>query len=153
MPKLLSAISVMIIALSFSASNVFAQSSKSGKSSKKILIVDDSKTVRQQLSAALQQASYTVIEASNGKDAQDKIKADPSIALVICDINMPKMNGFELLEWAKADVKYTSIPFLMLSTESNQAFSARAKKLGAKGIMIKPFKSNLIVSAADKLTN
>lgn len=116
--------------------------------SKKVLVVDDSATVRQQVAFALSQAGFTVIEAVDGIDGAEKVAATADLALVICDVNMPRMNGLEMLEAVKG---IATTPIIMLTTEGDPALVARAKQAGAKGWIVKPFKPELLVAAARKL--
>jgi two-component system, chemotaxis family, chemotaxis protein CheY len=116
---------------------------------KKVLVVDDSQTVRQQVSRALNMAGYDVVEAVDGVDGQAKV--DESVAMVILDINMPRMNGLDLLDSIKRDAKNANLPIVMLTTEGHPEMIARAKKAGAKGWIIKPFKAELLVAAVTKL--
>ena len=82
---------------------------------KKILVVDDSATVRQQVGLALVQAGFEVVEAVDGMDGADKVNTVADIALVICDVNMPRMNGLEMLEKIRADAKNAALPVVMLT--------------------------------------
>ena len=116
---------------------------------KKILVVDDSPTIRQQVSAALSQAGFLPVEASDGVDALTKL--DAATAMMICDVNMPRMGGLDLVDKMHGDARWTSVPVVMLTTESNSAQVDRAKKAGAKGWIIKPFKAELLVAAVHKL--
>jgi two-component system, chemotaxis family, chemotaxis protein CheY len=116
---------------------------------KRVLIVDDSQTVRLQVAKALSGAGYEVLEAIDGVDGQDKI--DATVDMVICDVNMPRMNGLEMLETIKRDGKNLNLPCLMLTTECQPQLIDRAKKAGAKGWIIKPFKAELLVAAVTKL--
>lgn len=116
---------------------------------KKVLIVDDSQTVRQQVSRALSGAGYHVVEAVDGIDGQDKLT--DSVDMVICDVNMPRMSGLEMLEAIKRDGKNANLPCVMLTTECQPQLIERAKKAGAKGWIIKPFKAELLVAAVTKL--
>lgn len=118
---------------------------------KKVLVVDDSPSVRQQVGLALRQAGFDVLEANDGADGATKIDADRQIAAVICDINMPRMNGLEMLEKVKSDAKNAALPVLMLTSEGQPALVERAKKAGAKGWIVKPFKAELLVAAVKKL--
>jgi len=120
--------------------------------SKKVLVVDDSQTVRQQVSIALSQAGYEVLEANDGVEGFDKIDADGEIKLVVCDVNMPRMNGLEMVEKVRGETKFDKLPIVMLTTEGAPQLIARAKKAGAKGWIVKPFKADLLVKAVDKLT-
>jgi two-component system chemotaxis response regulator CheY len=119
--------------------------------SKKVLVVDDSATVRKQVAHALGQAGFTVLEAVDGLDGADTIAATPDLALVFCDVNMPRMNGLEMVESVKATGRAATLPIVMLTTEGDPALVARAKHVGAKGWIVKPFKPELLVAAAKKL--
>jgi two-component system chemotaxis response regulator CheY len=118
---------------------------------KRVLVVDDSTTVRQQVGNALREAGYDVTEAADGVEGAEKINTDRSIAMVICDVNMPRVNGLEMLEQVKRDPKNASLPIIMLTTEGQPALIDRAKKSGAKAWIIKPFKAELLVMAVKKL--
>ena len=118
----------------------------------KILVVDDSVTVRQQVSLALTQAGFSVVEASDGVDGLMQIGHHPDLSLVLCDVNMPRMDGIAMLEQMKANGARASLPVLMLTTEAAPALVDRAKKAGAKGWIVKPFKPELLVGAVRKLT-
>lgn len=119
---------------------------------KKILIVDDSATVRQQVGLALTQAGFEVVEAVDGLDGVSKLGEVSGISLVICDVNMPRMGGLDMIEKVHADGKFSSLPIVMLTTEGQPDMVERAKKAGAKGWIVKPFKADLLVAAAKKLT-
>ncbi|MEO6774314.1 MAG: response regulator [Kofleriaceae bacterium] len=116
---------------------------------KKVLIVDDSQTVRHQIALALRPSGYEIVEAVDGVDAREKV--DDSIAIVLCDVNMPRMNGLEFLEAIKRDERNASLPVVMLTTEGNPGMIDRAKKAGAKGWIVKPFKAELLTAAVAKL--
>lgn len=111
-----------------------------------ILVIDDSMLVRQQVGRALTAAGHTVVMASDGRDALDKLAESPEIKLAVCDVNMPRMSGLEFLEQVG-----TRLSVLMLTTEGQPELIARAKQLGAKGWILKPFKPELLVAAAGKL--
>lgn len=119
--------------------------------SKKVLVVDDSATVRQQVRMVLEQAGFTVAEAVDGQDAVTKVNGD-SFDGVVCDVNMPRMNGVEFVEKVKADAKHASLPILMLTTEGAPELIRRAKAAGVKGWIVKPFKADQVVAAITKLT-
>lgn len=119
--------------------------------SPKVLIVDDSATVRQQVRLALTQAGFDVIEANDGLEGLDKINSTADIKAVICDVNMPRMNGLEMLERCHTQGG-PRMPVLMLTTEGKPALIQKAKEYGAKGWIVKPFKADLLVAAVKQLT-
>lgn len=116
----------------------------------KILVVDDSATVRQQVGLALQQAGYVFVEAADGVEGLQMLDKR-GVSMVICDVNMPLMNGLDMLEKLHADAKHASVPVVMLTTEGQPALIDRAKKAGAKGWIVKPFKPDLMLAAVTKL--
>jgi two-component system chemotaxis response regulator CheY len=119
---------------------------------KRVLIVDDSATLRQQVRLALTSAGFEVVEATDGEDGVLKIRSDAAIAAVICDINMPRKSGLELLEEVRSGGVNAQLPFLMLTSEGQPELIQRAKLAGAKAWMVKPFKPHLLVAAMQKLT-
>lgn len=119
---------------------------------RKILIIDDSTAVRRQLSGVLTQAGFDISEAADGLAGAEQIRADRDLALVICDVNMPKQNGLEMLESVQSELSARSLPVIMLTTEGQPEAMARAKRCGAKGWIVKPFKEHLLVGAVKKLT-
>ena len=118
--------------------------------SKKILIVDDSATVRQQVRAALEQVGFIVTEAVDGQDAVQKMSG--GFSGIVCDVNMPRMNGVEFVEVVKKQPEHAALPILMLTTEGSPELIRRAKAAGAKGWIVKPFKPDQLVAAMQKLT-
>ena len=115
-----------------------------------ILVIDDSAMVRQQVGRALTGAGFTIVEAVDGVDALQKLADAPGTRLIVCDVNMPRMNGVEFLERLSAEGQ--SIPVVMLTTEGQPELIQRAKALGAKGWIVKPFKPHLLIAAVKKLT-
>jgi two-component system, chemotaxis family, chemotaxis protein CheY len=117
---------------------------------KRVLIVDDSATVRKQVRTAL--ADFDIVEASDGIEGAETIGRLSDLAAVICDVNMPRMGGLEMLETVKKDPKHALLPFVMLTTEGQHELVQRAKAAGAKGWIVKPFKPELLLAAVRKLT-
>lgn len=118
---------------------------------KKILIVDDSETIRQQVKRTLEQAGWETVEASDGVEGMTQAELHPDIAMALLDVNMPRLNGLDLLEKLRASPQTASVPVLMLTTEAEPALTQRAKKLGAKGWIVKPVTPQLLVNAVAKL--
>lgn len=119
---------------------------------KKILVVDDSETIRQQVSRALEQAGFGVLEAGDGMEGLEQMAAN-DVSLVILDVNMPLLNGIDMLERLKEDPATSGVPVLMLTTEVHQNMIQRARKAGASGWIIKPVKMEHLVNAVTKLAS
>lgn len=117
---------------------------------KKILVVDDSETIRQQVAGALGPAGFAVIEAADGVIALERAFAN-DISMVILDVNMPRLGGLEVLEKLKADERTARVPVLMLTTEAQQSMIERAKKAGAAAWLVKPAKVEQLVAVVRKL--
>jgi two-component system chemotaxis response regulator CheY len=120
--------------------------------SKRVLVVDDSETVRQLVGVALQQGGYEIVEAVDGVDGLNKLSTERDISMVICDINMPRMNGLEMIEQIAQSKTIKKLPVVMLTTEGQPALIQRARQAGAKGWIVKPFKPDLLLAAVNKLT-
>lgn len=118
---------------------------------KRVMIVDDSRTARQQVVAALGEAGYDVIEARDGVDALEQLGQPGDWAVIICDVNMPRMNGLDLLAGLKRQPKTAQVPVLMLTTDGRPGPIAQARAAGAKGWMVKPFQTELLLAAVKKL--
>ena len=119
---------------------------------KKILIIDDSATVRHQVRAALLGNGFEILEAADGVEGLSTISEQHDLAAVVCDVNMPRMGGLQMLELAKAKGLLSTLPVVMLTTEGQPALVQQAKALGAKGWIVKPFKPELLVATMRKLT-
>jgi two-component system chemotaxis response regulator CheY len=118
---------------------------------KKIIVIDDSQTVRQQVSLVLAGAGYEVIEAEDGLEGANVIRANPSASLAICDVNMPKQSGLEMLDSLRAQGEPLLFPVIMLTTEGRPDLIERAKSSGAKGWIVKPFKPTMLLAAVRKI--
>jgi two-component system chemotaxis response regulator CheY len=116
------------------------------------MIVDDSAMVRLQVRRALTEGGFVVVEAVDGQDALDAIRRVPELDLIVCDVNMPRMNGLELLEHLRSDADLPAVPVVMLTTEGQPELIQQARGLGALGWIVKPFKADLLLAAARKLT-
>ncbi len=120
-------------------------------STKTILIVDDSLTVRQQVSLALTSAGYQVVDACDGQEGVERLRANADIAMALCDLNMPRMNGLEFLETIKGDAAGPPVPVVILTTDGSSELISRAKRAGAKGWIVKPFHPDLLLAAVRRL--
>lgn len=117
---------------------------------KTVMIVDDSASLRQVVKMALTGAGYAVIEASDGKAALALLDGR-QINMVVCDVNMPNMNGIEFVKESKKLAAYKFMPILMLTTESQESKKEEGKAAGAKAWMVKPFSPTQLVAAVNKL--
>jgi two-component system chemotaxis response regulator CheY len=116
-----------------------------------VMIVDDSAAIRKILRRVLTQADVPVgevLEANDGKEAFEVLKKTP-VGLILSDVNMPNMDGIELLSKLKGDEQLKRVPVLMITTEGSQARVMQALELGAAGYVKKPFTAEQI---KEKLT-
>lgn len=118
----------------------------------KILVVDDSETLRKVVSIALSGAGYEVIEACDGKDALSKLNGE-KINLIISDVNMPNMDGITFVKEVKKMANYKFTPIIMLTTESEESKKQEGKDAGAKAWVVKPFKPEKMLDAVQKLVS
>lgn len=117
---------------------------------KTVLTVDDSRTMRDMLMLALQDAGYRVVQAEDGVHGLEVLQAEtPDI--VITDINMPRMDGFGFIEGMRADPAFSTTPVLVLTTESDAAKKQRAREAGATGWIVKPFDPARLVDAVRRV--
>ncbi len=115
-----------------------------------IMTADDSASVRQMVSFTLKQAGYGVVEAVDGRDALEKIKTT-DIQMLITDLNMPKIDGIELIREVRALDKCRFIPIIMLTTESQTTKKMEGKAAGATGWIVKPFKPDQLLAVVKKV--
>lgn len=118
--------------------------------SKKILTVDDSKTMRDMVSFTLRQAGFDVVEAVDGRNAID-VLGRGRVDCVITDLNMPVMDGIELIRKLRADPVHKSTPILMLTTESDDSKKSEGRAAGATGWLVKPFNPEKLVATVRKV--
>ncbi len=115
-----------------------------------ILVVDDSASLRQVVVMTLQGAGYEVLQAGDGQAALALLDGR-KINMVVCDVNMPRMNGIDFVRASKALPAYRFLPILMLTTESQEAKKEAGKAAGAKAWMVKPFSPASLLNAVSKL--
>ncbi len=115
-----------------------------------ILTVDDSASIRMTTKIALTNAGYQVTEAVDGVDGLSKAKS-ASYDMIVTDLNMPNMNGLEMIEALRQSPAHTGIPIIFLTTESDADMKARAKAAGATGWVTKPFDPENLVKIVRKV--
>jgi two-component system chemotaxis response regulator CheY len=113
---------------------------------KTILTVDDSRTMREMLLLALQDAGYLVVQAEDGLKGLEVLKERPA-DVIITDINMPRLDGFGFIEHVRRDATHRAVPILVLTTESDAEKKGRARSAGATGWIVKPFHPVKLVDA------
>ena len=118
--------------------------------SKTVMIVDDSGSFRTVVKLALQKAGYSVVEAVDGKDAVGKLTGQ-KLNLIVCDVNMPNMDGLSFLRHLKGTGAYKFVPVIMLTTESQESKKAEGRAAGARAWITKPFQPSTLVEAVNKL--
>lgn len=118
----------------------------------KILTVDDSASMRALLMHALSTSGFDVVQAEDGQIALEWLAAN-EVDLVITDINMPRLDGFGLIEQLRAGSRHRDRPILVLSTESSDEKKARARSAGATGWIVKPFDAEKLVTAVRRVTH
>ncbi len=127
------------------------QEKNTDKSEPKILIVDDSAVVREMLSLTFTTAGYQTEQAGDGQEALEKLRAGLSCNLILSDIEMPRMDGLELLIRLREDKKLAEIPVAMLTSYGDQKLQRMATQRGAKGYFLKPYIEGAMLDAAKRL--
>ncbi|WP_374574331.1 response regulator [Phenylobacterium sp.] len=117
---------------------------------KTVLTIDDSRTMREMLNLALAQAGYRVIQAVDGVEGLEVLAAEGA-DVVITDINMPRLDGFGVIEGVRADPTHRATPILVLTTESDATKKDRARKAGATGWIVKPFNPEKLIDAVRRV--
>jgi two-component system chemotaxis response regulator CheY len=118
--------------------------------SRTILAVDDSVSIRQMVTLALNRGGYQVVSAQDGNDGLVKARGTRA-DMVITDLNMPGMNGIALIREIRKLPTYTGVPIIFLTTESDAALKAEAKAAGATGWIVKPFEGEQLLAAVRKV--
>ena len=114
------------------------------------MTADDSASIRQMVGFTLQRAGYSIIEAVHGQDALTKIMS-AHVDLLITDLNMPVMDGLELIRRVRALAQFKYLPILMLTTESQADKKQAGKAAGATGWIVKPFTQEQLVAVVQKV--
>ena len=116
---------------------------------KTVMTVDDSASVRQMVSFTLRGAGYRVIEATDGEDAVRKLQGP--VQLILTDLNMPRMDGIDLIKSIRGMSAYRYTPVIMLTTESQAAKKQEGKAAGATGWIVKPFNPQQLLAVLKKV--
>ncbi len=121
---------------------------------KTVLVVDDSITVRQSLALTLENAGYVVLQACDGQDAinilRHAVSDSLSIQLITCDIEMPRLNGFEFLMQYAQDPKLPRVPVIMLTSRTQEKHQQLAMQLGASSYLTKPFVESTLLQTVEQ---
>lgn len=118
----------------------------------KILIVEDSRTFRQQLTIVLESRGHRVISAEDGEEGLMMLKANPDVAMVITDVNMPNMDGLEMVEKIKKEGHFRG-PIIVLTTAADRDSIQKGRGMGIDCWAVKPFEPAVFLSAIDKVLN
>ncbi|MBT9315441.1 hybrid sensor histidine kinase/response regulator [Leptothoe spongobia] len=121
--------------------------SQQPKNAKTLMIVDDSSALRRTLALTLRKAGYQVLQAKDGRDAVEQLQRGALPHLIICDVEMPRLNGFEFLSQRRANLTWAKIPTVMLTSRGNHKHQTLAKHLGANEYFTKPYIEKEFVGA------
>ncbi|MEQ1617102.1 MAG: response regulator [Terricaulis sp.] len=119
--------------------------------SKTILTIDDSRMMREMLLMVLQGAGFNVVQAEDGVEGLEALsRSTPDV--IITDINMPRMDGYGVIEGVRQDPRYRATPILVLSTESSPEKKKRARDAGATGWIVKPFQADTLLDVVRRVS-
>ena len=116
-----------------------------------VMVIDDSINVRRFLAMTLEKANYRVEQAKDGQDAIEKLQAGIAVQAIICDIEMPRLDGYGFLSRAKSNAAYKNIPVIMLTSRSGDKHRKLAMNLGANAYFSKPFKEKKLLETLSEL--
>jgi two-component system chemotaxis response regulator CheY len=116
---------------------------------KTIMTVDDSASVRQMVSFTLRTAGYEVVEAIDGEDAMARLQGP--VHLILTDLNMPRVDGIELVRRVRAHAGYRFVPIVLLTTESQESKKQAGRAAGATGWIVKPFQADKLLAVVKKV--
>ncbi|BAY97760.1 CheA signal transduction histidine kinase [Tolypothrix tenuis PCC 7101] len=123
------------------------------KSSAVLLVVDDAISLRQTISLTLQKSGYQILQAQNGVEALEQLQRHPEIKVVISDLEMPRMNGFELLSNIRQSPNLSDLPIVILTSRSAEKHRQLAQALGATAYLTKPYLEETLISIVEDLSN
>ncbi|NWJ42384.1 MAG: response regulator [Geothrix sp.] len=115
-----------------------------------ILTVDDSSTMRQMITFTLKGAGFDILEAGDGVEALE-VAAGKKLALIVTDVNMPRMDGITLVQRLRALPEFKFTPILVLTTESDASMKMKGKEAGATGWIVKPFSPEKLLDVVNKV--
>lgn len=118
---------------------------------KTILIVDDSKTVRNLVSFVVKKAGFKVITAEDGLEGLEKLYSNPDVALVVSDVNMPRMDGLTFIKNIREQESFKDLPIIILSTEGEDKDIQAGLEVGADIYMVKPAQPNKLLKNINML--
>lgn len=110
----------------------------------KILVIDDSTTMRLIIARTLKELGHEVLQAGNGKEGLDAARGQEGLSLVFVDWNMPEMNGYDFVVAARSDSKLKAVPIVMITTENEAENVKKALQAGANEFIMKPFTKEAI---------
>lgn len=116
----------------------------------RILVVDDSSTVRKLITYVLSKGNYDTLEAGDGIEALEKLALN-QVDLITADLNMPRMDGLELIRTIRESPSYEKIPIVMLTTETDEAEKREALKRGANIYLVKPMPPYILLDKIKSL--
>lgn len=114
-----------------------------------ILVVDDSASMRQMIEFTLKSAQHEVASAENGEQGF-AVAQQQQFGMIITDVNMPEMNGYQMVESIRGLANYKSVPIVMLTTESDGDAKQKGKAAGATGWIVKPFNPDQLLKIVDR---
>lgn len=117
-----------------------------GRAKVKVLVIDDSNTIRRSAEIFLKQGGYEVLLAEDGFDALSKV-SDHDPALIFCDILMPRLDGYQTCAIIKRNARYSQMPVIMLSSKDGLFDKARGRMVGSQDYLTKPFTKEQLLDA------
>jgi two-component system, chemotaxis family, chemotaxis protein CheY len=121
--------------------------------SRKVLVIDDALSVRRWLSTVLVGAGFRVVHAVDGIDGAKQIRDHNDLSIVVCDVNLPRLSGLEMIESMQQEIAEKGLTVVVLTSETRPELINRGKRAGVKGWFIKPLKDRLLVAALTKLSS
>ncbi|TMH12635.1 MAG: response regulator [Betaproteobacteria bacterium] len=118
-------------------------------SSVKVLVIDDSNTIRRSAEIFLKQGGYEVLLAEDGFDALSKVN-DHEPDLIFCDILMPRLDGYQTCAIIKRNIKFADVPVIMLSSKDGLFDKARGRMVGSQDYLTKPFTKDQLLQAVEQ---